>query len=44
MSNHRTHYQIERRMDRRAEATLNYVLAIAIGIGLACLLIAWWSS
>jgi hypothetical protein len=26
------------------ETYLGYVLAFAIGVGMACLLIAWWSS
>ncbi len=26
------------------EITLGYVLAFAMGVGLACLLVAWWSS
>lgn len=26
------------------ESILGYCLALAIGVGLACLLVAWWSS
>ena len=26
------------------ESVAGYLLAIAIGIGMACLLVAWWSS
>lgn len=26
------------------ESILGYCLAVAIGVGLACLLVAWWSS
>lgn len=44
MSNHRTHYQIEKRMSKRAEAALGYALGCFIGLGLAALLINWWSS
>ena len=32
------------RLSRRAEACLDYLLALAIGVGLATLLVAWWSS
>jgi uncharacterized membrane protein YgaE (UPF0421/DUF939 family) len=28
----------------RAEAALDLLLALVIGVGLACLLAAWWSS
>lgn len=31
-------------MNRRTEALLDYLTAIAIGCGLAALLVAWWSS
>ena len=44
MSNHRTHYQIEKRMDKRAEAALGYFAALVIGVSLAILLAAWWSA
>jgi hypothetical protein len=26
------------------ESIAGYILAIAIGVGMACLLVAWWSS
>lgn len=26
------------------ESVAGYLLAIAIGVGMACLLVAWWSS
>ena len=44
MSNHRTHYKIEKDMEKRAEAMLGVLAALTIGFGLACLLVAWWSS
>ena len=31
-------------MNRRTETLLDYLTAIAIGVGLAALLVAWWSS
>lgn len=31
-------------MNSTIETILDYVLAVAIGVGLACLLVAWWSS
>lgn len=31
-------------LTRRLEAFLDYALATAIGVGLAGLLVAWWSS
>jgi len=41
--------EIKRRLfisktERRCEAAAGFLLAIAIGVGLACLLVAWWSS
>ena len=41
--------EIKRRLfisktERRCEAAAGFILAIAIGVGLACLLVAWWSS
>lgn len=33
-----------RQTERRCEAALNFLLALAIGCGLAVLLVAWWSS
>jgi hypothetical protein len=35
---------LEYRINRRAEAVLDYLAAMAIGLGLAALLVAWWSS
>jgi hypothetical protein len=32
------------RLSRRAEACLDYLLALIIGAGLATLLVAWWSA
>ena len=32
------------RIERRIEAGCNFLLALAIGVGLAALLVAWWSS
>lgn len=26
------------------ESVAGYILALAIGVGMACLLVAWWSS
>lgn len=28
----------------RTERALDYITALAIGVGLACVLVAWWSS
>jgi hypothetical protein len=44
--NHTQHPYIEqaRRLDRRADSALDFVAAIAIGVGFALLLSAWWSS
>jgi hypothetical protein len=41
--------EIKRRLfisktERRCEAAAGFLLATAIGVGLACLLVAWWSS
>ena len=33
-----------RRLERRADSALDFLTAIAIGIGFALLLAAWWSS
>lgn len=44
---HHGYWQWERvsaRLNRRAEAAYDVALAIIIGIGLAALLVAWWSS
>lgn len=41
--------EIKRRLfisktERRCEAAAGFLLAVAIGVCLACLLVAWWSS
>lgn len=33
-----------RSVERRIEAGAGFVLAIVIGVGLAAVLVAWWSS
>ena len=33
-----------RRLGKRAEACADLLLCLAIGVGLAALLVAWWSS
>jgi hypothetical protein len=43
MKEYRQHYKTER-LSRRAEAAWGFILALAIGVGLAWLLVAWWSS
>jgi hypothetical protein len=44
--NHTQHPYIEqaRRLDRRADSALDFLAAIAIGVGFALLLAAWWSA
>jgi hypothetical protein len=44
--NHTQHPYIEqaRRLDRRADSALDFLLATAIAIGLAVLLAAWWTA
>lgn len=42
--NHFQHAVIERRFNKRSEAALDFLVAIAIGVGLAVLLVAWWSA
>jgi len=44
--NYTQHPYIEqaRRLDRRADSALDFLTAIAIGVGFALLLAAWWSS
>jgi hypothetical protein len=44
MSKYRQHYQITPRANKRAEAALDYLLILAIGIGLSLALIKWWSA
>jgi hypothetical protein len=39
------HYQVKAaKLHARAEAAFDYLTALAIGVGLAVLLVAWWSS
>ena len=33
-----------RRLGKRAEACADYLLCLVIGVGLAALLVAWWSA
>lgn len=33
-----------RKLGKRAEAAFDYLLCLAIGVGLAALLVAWWSA
>lgn len=33
-----------RRLGKRAEACADFLLCLAIGVGLAALLVAWWSA
>ena len=33
-----------RRLDRRADSALDFLVAVIIGVGLAVLLAAWWSA
>jgi hypothetical protein len=33
-----------RKLSKRAESAYDYLLCLAIGVGLAALLVAWWSS
>jgi hypothetical protein len=45
--NHTQHaFTVEnhRKLSKRAEAAFDYLLCLAIGVGLAALLVAWWSS
>ena len=44
--NHTQHPYMEqaRRLERRADSALDFLAAIAIGVGLAVLLAAWWSA
>jgi hypothetical protein len=41
-----TPIQLKRKkpMKPSTETLLDYLTALAIGVGLACLLVAWWSS
>lgn len=36
--------QERRHLNRRADSALDFLIAIAIGVGFALLLAAWWSS
>ena len=40
----RQHYKIEKQLNRQAESALDLVLGVAIGLGLAILIVAWWSA
>ena len=43
--NYHQHYQVKNaRLHARAEAAFDFLVALAIGVGLAALLVAWWSS
>jgi len=45
--NHTQHPYMEdqaKRLNRRADSTLDFLAAIAIGVGFAVLLASWWSS
>jgi len=44
--NHTQHPYMEqaRRLERRADSALDFLAAIAIGVGFALLLAAWWSA
>jgi hypothetical protein len=33
-----------RRLERRADSALDFLVAVIIGVGFALLLAAWWSS
>jgi hypothetical protein len=47
MKHHKYYYHPQvkaAKLHARAEAAYGFVLALAIGIGLAVLLVAWWSS
>lgn len=39
----RQHYKTESTASR-AEAALGFILALVIGVSIAALLVAWWSS
>jgi len=32
------------KLNARGEAVIDFILAIAIGVGMAVLLVAWWSA
>jgi hypothetical protein len=39
------HYQVKAaKLHARAEAALDLITALIIGVGLAALLVAWWSA
>jgi hypothetical protein len=47
MKHHKYHYHPQvkvAKLHARAEAAYDFLTALAIGIGLAALLVAWWSS
>jgi hypothetical protein len=43
MKQYRQHYKTDN-APSRTEAALGFILALVIGVGLAWLLVAWWSS
>jgi hypothetical protein len=47
MKHHKHYYYPEvknAKLNARGEAVLDLLLAIAIGVGMAVLLVAWWSA
>jgi energy-converting hydrogenase A subunit M len=44
--NHTQHPYMEqaRRLERRADSALDFLAAIAIGVGFALLITAWWTA
>ena len=44
--NHTQHPYMEqaRRLERRADSALDFLTAIAIGVGFALLITAWWTA
>jgi hypothetical protein len=47
MKHHKYHYHPQvkaAKLHARAEAAFDFLVALAIGVGLAFLLVAWWSS
>lgn len=37
-------HELEQRISRRAQAGAEFLVALAIGVGLAAALVAWWSE
>ena len=47
MKHHRHYHYPEvknAKLNARGEAVIDFILAIAIGVGMAVLLVAWWSA